>query len=149
MKRIFIFLSTLFLLSLSFHALAAGNQAVFTIGNSSYNVNGTSLTDSEPYIKDGRTFLPLRYAAYSCGIGDNSITWNQENQTAILSKNNTLVMVKLGENSIYAGGQVIPTDTAAEIYKDRVMLPLRAVAEALRCQVKWDPEKQQVTIVSN
>lgn len=126
-------------------ALAA--QAAFKIGNGKYSVNGTIKEDAEPFIKNGRTYLPLRYAAYSVGIGDNSIFWSNDNQTAYLSKNGTIVAVKIGAHSIEVGSQIIPVDAPAEMYKDRVMLPIRAIAEGLGCDVQWD-EKDNMVIVN-
>jgi hypothetical protein len=121
-------------------------QSAFKIGNGNYSINGTIKQDAEPYIKNGRTYLPLRYAAYSVGIGDNSIFWSNDTHTAFLAKNGTIMAVKIGAHSIQVGNQTIPVDAPAEMYKDRVMLPIRAIAEGLGCNVQWD-EKDNMVIV--
>lgn len=54
---------------------ASAAEATFIIGNGTYVVNEEVRQDTAPYIKNGRTYLPLRYAAYAVGIGDNSIYW--------------------------------------------------------------------------
>ena len=52
-------------------ATGGGGTAVFTIGQTSYTLNGQSVTmDVAPYIKDSRTFLPLRYVADALGVPD-------------------------------------------------------------------------------
>jgi len=43
-------------------------------------------------------------------------------------------------------GEIIATDTAPEIINDRVMVPVRAVAEALRSDVAWDGENKAVSV---
>jgi len=121
-------------------------DASFKIGNGQYNINGKIKEDAAPYIKNGHTYLPLRYVAYAVGIGDNSLYWDDEHKVAILAKDEQLVIVKIGEPSIFVSGKVIPTETAAEISKERVMLPLRAISEALGCQVEWDVKTKTVVV---
>ena len=43
-------------------------------------------------------------------------------------------------------GEIIATDTAPEIINDRVMVPVRAVAEALRSDVAWDGGNKVVSV---
>ncbi len=43
-------------------------------------------------------------------------------------------------------GEIIVTDTAPEIINDRVMVPVRAVAEALKSDVAWDQENKAVSV---
>ncbi|WP_027416053.1 copper amine oxidase N-terminal domain-containing protein [Aneurinibacillus terranovensis] len=121
--------------------------SVFTIGKGTYSVNGMVRNDAPPYIENGRVYLPLRYVAYSCGIGDNSIYWDQEKQTAYLLKSSNLLAVKIGEQFITLNGKKVPMDAKATYKQGRVMLPLRAISEALNCIVQWDGGKKQVVII--
>jgi hypothetical protein len=125
---------------------AFADQSAFKIGNGKYSINGTIKEDAEPYIKNGRTYLPLRYAAYSVGIGDNSIYWSTNSQTAYLAKNGTILSVKIGTHSIQVGSRAVPVDAPAEMYKDRVMLPIRAIAEGFGCNVQWDAKDYTVIV---
>lgn len=129
----------------------ASSEARFIIGNGTYSINGEIKTDAAPYIKDGRTFLPLRYAAYAVGIGDNSIAWQDDIQTAILCKAEKTIAITPGENRILVlqNGEVSQTllsDAAPEIVQGRVMLPIRAIAESLDCDVQWDGPSQTAII---
>lgn len=144
MKKIVTSLLAACILSLPLSAFAA--EAVFKIGNGKYSVNGTLKDDAAPYIQNGRTYLPLRYAAYAVGIGDNSIFWSNDTQTAFLDKNGTIVAVKIGAHSIQVGNQIFPIDAPAELFQDRVMLPIRALSESLGCEVKWDEKTNLVTV---
>ena len=46
--------------------------------------------DVAPYIKDSRTFLPLRYVADALGVPDSNITFN--NGQVMINKSGTLVV---------------------------------------------------------
>lgn len=136
---------------------AASGVAAFKIGQGVYSINGMPKQDVAPYIKKGRTFLPLRFTAYAVGIGDNSIRWDDSTKTAYLGKGNDVIAVKVGAPILrvytFEGDQLVKErtvtlDVPAEIKDGRVMLPLRAVAEAFGCQVHWDAGKQVVTVVS-
>lgn len=145
MRKVILVLVVVFALFLPVFANAA--ESVFKVGLGRYNINGLVREDAAPYIKDNRTYLPLRYVAYACGIGDNSITWDNESRTAYLAKSGEIMSVKVGEKTILVGGRKVTTDAPAELLQDRVMLPLRAVAEALDCQVKWDEATQRVFVI--
>ena len=61
----------------------------------------------------------------------------------------TFIELSLGQNSYRADGQLIPMDTAPVMENDRVLVPLRVVAESLGCTVEWEHAAQQVTIVKD
>ncbi len=55
----------------------ADASAMFTIGSSVYGMDGgEQQMDVAPYIDNGRTYLPVRYAAEACGVAPGAITWN-------------------------------------------------------------------------
>jgi trimeric autotransporter adhesin len=150
-KKSFLLMALTLFLTLPFSMASAqsNNVAAFKIGNGAYNVNGTVKQDVAPFIKNNRTYLPLRYVAYACGIGDNSIAWDNEISTAYLAKGNELLKIQIGSHSMVVGNRTLPLDAPAEITKGRTMLPLRAISEALDCQVQWDEKNQLVTVTSS
>lgn len=121
-----------------------GRNVVFQVGEKSYRLNGRTYTiDVAPYIKNGRVFLPLRYAGLALGI-DRKISWDRETGTASLVRNDTVVRVKVGDSAVYRSGVRIPTDAAAHLHEGRVMVPLRAVATAFGANVDWESDTQTV-----
>jgi hypothetical protein len=148
-RAIALVISALFALPYSAGAAAEKPAAVFEIGNGKYTVNGMAKNDIAPYIKNGRTYLPLRYVGYALGIGDNSVLWQSSKQTAHLAKLQRLVSVKAGEKKLTVNGHTIPIDAAAELREGRMMLPLRALAEAFDCRVEWKPDTKQVIIYTD
>ncbi|MCG9967938.1 copper amine oxidase N-terminal domain-containing protein [Pelotomaculum terephthalicicum JT] len=123
-------------------------KTVFTIGNATYTVNGVEKTmDVEPYIKNDRTYLPIRYAAYAAGITDANIMWNEADQSVIMIKGDRVVKMVIGDTTMYINGVAFTMDVAPEIVDPgRTMLPIRYVAQALGCEVTWDEATQTVTI---
>lgn len=54
----------------------------------------------------------------------------------------------IGKNVLYLDGDEIPLDAAPEIFNNRTMLPIRAIAEAVGASVEYDPENKTVTIIT-
>lgn len=123
-------------------------EAVFKIGCGQYNINGAARDDVAPYIKNSRTYLPLRYCCYALGIGDNSIKWDSESKTAYLSKNGEILAIKAGSKNIQLGDKNIIADAPPEITGGRMMLPLRSVAEAFGCDVQWDDINKKAIVIT-
>lgn len=123
--------------------------STFVIGNTVYQINGVdqAAMDQAPYLKNDRTYLPLRFVAYGLGIGDNGIIWDEVNRTVTLMKNDKVVQVKIGSTTMLVNGAAITMDTAPEITAaGRTCLPIRFVAEAFGAVVGWDAATQTVTI---
>ncbi|HCF49687.1 MAG TPA: hypothetical protein DER60_05355, partial [Syntrophomonas sp.] len=126
-------------------------QAVFTIGSPFYSLDGEVQPemDVQPYIKEGRTYLPVRYVAYSLGIDEQNIQWDGETRSVVLSKGDQKVQIWIGSRALIHNGTLSDMDVAPEIWQGRTMLPIAHVAEAFGAAVKWDPVVRSVTIVVN
>ena len=117
-------------------------------------VDGVSMTmDVAPYIKDSRTYMPIRYVAYALGVGnpalgaaDPSIIWSDTDRTVTLIKGGTVVQLKINSTQLIMNGAVINMDVAPEINNGRTMLPASWVANAFGYTAQWDAATQQVTI---
>ena len=122
-------------------------KAVFTINNAAYLINGQArMMDVAPYIKDSRTFMPVRYVAYALDINDGNITWNEEDQTVTLVKGDIAVQMKVGSTQLTVNGSITIMDVAPEITNSRTMLPASWVAQAFGATVEWEAVTQTVTI---
>ncbi|MBE3581914.1 MAG: copper amine oxidase N-terminal domain-containing protein [Thermoanaerobacteraceae bacterium] len=119
--------------------------AVFTINSTTYTVNGVQATmDVAPYIKDGRTYLPVRYVAYALGISPENVIWDGVKATFI--GQGRVVQVAPGSTILAINGAPVSMDVAAEVVNGRVMVPFRWVALAFGAQVDWDEANQTVTM---
>lgn len=122
--------------------------STFTIGEGVFTLNGVDvLMEAAPYIKEGRTYLPLRYVAYALGVTDQGITWNSSDQTVSLVKGNQEIKLQIGSTILMINGRNAGyLDVAAEINNGLTMLPVGIIAEKLGGQVQWDPARQEVKI---
>jgi hypothetical protein len=122
---------------------------VFTIGSTAYTVYGAAAAaDVAPYIDaSGRTMLPIRFAANAAGVSDANILWNPVEQSVILIKGDLIAKLVAGSTTMVVNGVPFEMDTIPVIADPgRVMLPLRAAAQALGCEVTWDAANQTVTV---
>jgi trimeric autotransporter adhesin len=124
-------------------------SAKFTIGQTSYTVNGVQKTlDVAPYTEGGRTYLPIRFVAEALGVTDDNIIWNDANKTVTLINGNRIASFKVGQSSYTVNGAVVPMDAAAQFKQNRNMIPLRYAAQALGVAIGWDDATQTVTVGS-
>lgn len=127
-----------------------GGTSVFTIGSTSYTLNGTTVNmDVAPFIKDSRTFLPVRYVANALGVNDSSIMWDAASRKVTIIKGSTVVQMTIGSTTMVLNGATITMDTAPEITSGRTCLPIAWVAEALNANIVWNATAQTVTVTSN
>ena len=120
--------------------LSAGAAAALD-GQPEVRVNGSLVTfaDVQPYTDlQGRVMVPVRFVAESLGA---EVAWNGETKTACILKDGVLVEVPIGSRSIRVtwGGKTadLAMDTEAVLYRDRTMIPVRSVAEALGAYVDY------------
>lgn len=119
-------------------------------------VNGeVVIPDSAPVIIEDRTLCPIRAVAEELGF---NVKWNAETRTVNIKNNLRDINVTIGEKYItgqYLSGGLVggyykdlkeEADVPATIINDRTYLPLRAVGEALGCEVYWNANKRTVII---
>lgn len=107
--------------------------------------NGNKLMfDSQPAIVNDRTYVPVRGIFEAFGL---EVEWDGETQTAYAYGNDTEVILSLNSDQMYVNGEAIQLETAPFIQNDRILVPLRAISEALDCYVDWDGLSCTVTII--
>lgn len=123
---------------------------VFKIGDPYYYLEDSHGTISEnemdisPYIKSGRTFVPVRFLANALGIPDGNISWDQSTKAVTLTGSTAVSMV-IGSKEMQSGNETVLMDAAPEIIPPgRTMLLARYVAEGLGFKVDWNPDRQLV-----
>jgi hypothetical protein len=121
-------------------------KATFTIGSTSYTVNGQTMTaDVAPYIKNDRTYLPVTYVAQALGVSLQNIIWNNAERSVTIFKGDRVVKMVIGSNVLVVNGVQYTMDVAPEITNDRTMLPIAHLATALGVPYTWDATTQSVT----
>jgi len=124
---------------------AAAGQ--FKIDSNIYQLNGVAkVMDVAPYIKSGRTYVPVRYLGYALGVAEADVVWDEGSQKVTLTKGDNVVELTIGSTTITVNGEAQTMDVAPEITNGRTMLPARYVAEGLGYVVGWDPGTRTVLI---
>jgi len=130
-------------------AMASKTITSFKVGEKTITTaSGTAITmDVAPYIKDNRTYTPVRYLAYALGVPEDGVKWDEATQTVTIIKDNTTIKLTIGSRILNKNTETIIMDVAPELVPPgRTMLPARWVSEALGATVIWDEKTQQVTI---
>jgi hypothetical protein len=117
---------------------------LLTIGSTDMEVNGlTRKLDAAPFIKDGRTLLPIRALIEALG---GSVQWNPSTRTATVLLGSRTVALTIGSTTALVNGSPITLDVAPEIRNGRTFLPLRAVAENIGLDLAWEPISRTISL---
>jgi len=99
--------------------------------------------DQEPILYNSRTMVPMRRIFEELGA---KVTWDANTQTAVGKKGDRTVQVTIGQKTMYINNKVIELDTAPFVLSGRTLVPARAVAEGLGCDVEWNEKYNLVSI---
>ncbi|KNY27627.1 stalk domain-containing protein [Pseudobacteroides cellulosolvens] len=124
------------------------NNDELTLSNNVINLNGSLLAMNFPcpVIKEGRVLVPVRALSEALNF---KVLWDGKSKTVSITKNNTKILVKIGEKTIKVGKNNIKTDVAALIAQGSTFLPLRAISEALGAKVNWDSNNKIIEITTS
>lgn len=107
-------------------------------------VNGSCLImDAAPILVNDRTLLPIRAISEALGA---DVAWDEGTATATITHGKTILSVKSNEATAQFNGSDIELDVPARISNDRMMLPLRFIAEHLGASVDWDESNKTVLL---
>lgn len=119
--------------------------AKFTIDSVTYVVNGESKAmDVAPFIKDNRTFVPVKYVAEALGVKESDIIWNPYAKSVTIFKGDRVIQLKIGSKTLVVNGSALEMDTAAMIKDARTVLPIAWVAKALGVEYTWNDAERSV-----
>ena len=128
------------------------SKAIITIGSQTLEkvdqgIHTIKAMDSAPYIKRGRTMLPLRYLAEALGY---KVFWLNETKTVVIVDLGLRVEIPIDTNLIIVNGIKYTSDVKPEIVHHRTMLPIANIARALGLKdgedILWDEVNRKVII---
>ncbi len=121
------------------------------IGSTGYHVwNQMRAMDVAPVIMNNRTLLPIRYVAESLGA---DVSWDPVQRMATVVLGPKRVELWEGRNTARVNGQNVlidpknPAVTPLTLPPGRTMMPLRFIAESLGCQVDWNADLKEATVI--
>ena len=101
--------------------------------------------DMPAVIIDGRTMLPMRQIAQELGC---EVNWNEAAKQIYVMRGSDIIVFTVNSKTGYENGKEFTMDVPATIVNDRTMLPVRALADALHLNIKWDDPNRIVSIQS-
>ena len=108
--------------------------------------NAVQFLDQDPVIVDNRTLVPERGVFEALGA---MVEWKGETKQISVTTEDTTVVLTLNSQEYNVNGDLRQLDVPAQLMNDRTMIPLRAIGEALGCQVEWVDETKTAVITSN
>lgn len=145
-RRVFtLFLA--FVLMLSSINVFGARHAKRDIALNGIIVNGHIVySDVEPYIKNSRTYVPIRFIAEELGY---DVKWDAKERKVTMNDGETNVELKIGSDKMKVNDRVVQLDAPAEIKDGRTFVPLRAIAEAFGEKVDFSNDYRAVYIGDN
>ncbi len=123
----------------------------FAADNVTVLVNGTEIQfDQPPVIISGRTLVPARAVFEFLGA---SVYWDETTEGGYVSvvTKNTGVVLEINRNMplnymVVDNFIKVALDVPASVIGGRTLVPLRAIGDALSCEVNWDGETRTARV---
>lgn len=153
-KYIIAFLIILVMSVFSVAAYGATTSLKITYDGKSYNysaeevsivVNGTKITEYNmpPIILESRTLVPARAVFEALGA---DVAWNAESKEVYIVRGGDIVTIQINNSMGTKNGEAFVMDVAPKIINNSTMIPVRAVSEAIGCDVSWNGDTRTVSI---
>lgn len=156
MKKIYIFL---IMMAMVFTHVSAENNLAVEINKKNINVKACSVeidgknlsSNYYSYVKDGRTFVPIREITEALGA---SVYWDNQKKTALITLNEKNVKLKIGSGVVFIDEEKKKIDensipvlvTYNKLKETKTMVPLRFISEAFGYNVNWDGKNLQARV---
>jgi hypothetical protein len=127
-----------FIISTPMFCVFADEEITVTIDGERVNF------DQSPMVVDGRTLVPIRAVCEKIGA---EVDWDGNSKTAVISYNDTTLALTIGKDRMKVNGEdTVYLDVPPAVYGGRTLLPIRAVAENLGCDVEWNSEGNHIIV---
>lgn len=126
----------------------ASNQVTVVIDGvemSTYDVEQN--IDLPAFIYESRTMLPLKRTFALFGIGDEQISWNQDELSVTVKTNEgDVIWMQINNKEVLVNGEVVLTDVPAKVFSNRTFVPVAFLSQLLGEVPQWHPETRTVTL---
>lgn len=102
--------------------------------------------DQAPQIIDGRTLVPIRAVFEKAGA---EVEWDQAGLTATIEYNGNTVSISPDKDIMFRNGKAVALDVPAQMINDRILIPVRAISDALDFGVTWNGYLSTVLIATD
>ena len=140
MKKTLISILMILSLMLSLFVTVSANENITIYVN-----DEILICDTAPFIKDGRTMVPMRKIFEALNA---KVDWEGATQTITATKDNTQIVLQINNSTMYNNGVAETLDVAPIIVNSSTFVPIRAVSQSLNASVDWFGNTQTVYINS-
>ncbi|MBQ8525211.1 MAG: hypothetical protein IJ460_00600 [Clostridia bacterium] len=134
-------ISGILILSVVFSSAYAKDSRAISV----YVDNNRIVFDSQPYLNQGYTMVPMRAIMEALGA---SVSWEEDSKTATAIYSSDITKFTIGSHDYYKNGAMQYMPAPAQQLNDRTYVPLRAISEGFGFKVDWDGETSTVYITS-
>jgi hypothetical protein len=133
------------------YSITVINKIVLQIGNEKAFINDEEVVlEAAPYIKNGRTMVPIRFIAESLGA---EVGWDDATKSITIQKEDITISLKIGSTEAFLeeegaiGREKITLEAPPEIVNGRTFVPLRFISEAFGATLDWNGDIKEITII--
>lgn len=124
---------------------------VFKIGDLTYKfINQTNdmeyTADVAPFIKDNKTFLPLRFVGHALNI---DVSYDNKTRLATFKKNGETLEINIDTKEATMNGKPYKMEVTPLLKKDRLVAPVSVIGKAFNKTLSSFNEKKNTDIVWN
>ncbi|MCL2527918.1 MAG: stalk domain-containing protein [Defluviitaleaceae bacterium] len=102
--------------------------------------------DQRPIMVENRVMVPVRGVFEMMGF---EVTWDNTMRMARLERSDVLIIIPADLNSFVVNSTIVSPSVPQQLTNNRLMLPLRYVAEAAFGSAEWDPVNRVAIITTN
>ncbi len=120
-------------------------KVIMWIGQPQAYVNGESVyLKVPPTIKNGRTFVPVRFVSESLR---SEVKWDGDTRSVTVVGPNHTCIVMIDQTTAFLDGALLKLDAAPFIQNDTTLVPLRFIAQdTLGGVIVWDGDEKRIDI---
>lgn len=121
-------------------------EIILYIGKQNALVNGKEIKlDTSPFIKNGRTYVPLRFISESIG---GSVIWDNNEKKVMITLYDISLTMWVDKLNYYINSELNQMDSPLLLLPPgRVFVPIRVVSESLGADVSWNEKERKITII--
>lgn len=109
------------------------------------NNNQVKFAELDPFIENERTLVPMREIFEALGA---EVAWDGETKTIVSYDpvSDVSITMQIGADQMFVGEKAVTLDVPAKIEGSSTVVPIRAIAEGMNSDVKWDNDTRTVTV---
>ena len=100
-------------------------------------------TDTAPFLKENRTFVPVRFISEKLGF---KVDWDEKAQLVTITNNDKKIELTIGNKEAKVDGKAALIDVAPLLKDNRTFVPLRFISENFGVKTGWDAKTYRVLL---